>query len=182
MDFQLYSNVSSTFQLDFVHMKNVVLFLAILTAIISCSKGSDKVECDNKVPDKGIIISSVDFGPCVYKLNHNTFVIQDSIEYAELQKEITESMIVDDTCNFPKIRFNDSIKPVTLLGQYAEATGCTVTFNRNVEVDSTNKKVNYIIDAKGCGECDMLGYSYNFVLVQKIDSTYTILFNGNTIK
>ncbi|MCK5906256.1 MAG: hypothetical protein KAG37_01620 [Flavobacteriales bacterium] len=161
-------------------MKKLISSLIIITAIFSCSKGLDSVECESKNTDEGIIVSSVDFGSCIYNLDNKTFIIQDTTEYKELQKEINDGRIGDDSCSFPTIGFTDSLKPLTLLGQYAQGTGCTINFNRNVKVDSTNNKVDYIINPEGCGDCEMLGYSYNFVLVEKIDSTYTILFNGET--
>lgn len=157
-------------------MKKLITIVVILTSIFACSRGLDSVECESKNTDEGIIISSVDFGSCTYNLDNKTFIIQDSIGYANLQSEINNGLIGNDSCSFPTIVFNDST--YTLLGQYAQASGCTINFNRNVEVDSTNKQVNYIINPEGCGDCEMLGYSYNFVLVEKIDSTYTILFNG----
>jgi hypothetical protein len=155
-------------------MKKIVSFFLILITLISCSKGLDEVECKNKNTDEGIIVSSVDFGTCIYNLNNKQFVVQNEDGYKKLQEDINNGKITNDSCSFPIINFKEN----TLLGHYAEATGCTINFNRNVAVDSTKLTVDYIIAAEGCGDCDMLGYSYNFVLVNKIDDTYTILFNG----
>ncbi len=157
-------------------MKKLTSILVLSVIYFSCSRGLDSVECDSKNTDEGIIVSSVDFGSCIYNLENKTFIVQDSIGYINLQLEIKNATIGDDSCSFPSIVFNDTTN--TLLGQYAQATGCTINFNRNVEVDSTTKQANYIINPEGCGDCEMLGYSYNFVLVEKIDSTYSILFNG----
>ena len=158
--------------------KSISILFIIVISIFSCSKGLDSVECESKNTDKGIIVSSVDFGSCIYNLGNKTFIVQDSLGYVKLQQEINNGIIGDDSCSFPTIVFNDTTN--TLLGQYAQATGCSINFNRNVKVDSTTKQVNYIINAEGCGDCEMLGYSYNFVLVDKIDNTYTILFNGES--
>ena len=159
-------------------MKRIISIFIIIISIFSCSKGLDTVECESKNTDEGIIESSIDFGSCIYNLENKTFIIQDSIGYVNLQLEINNAIVGSDSCSFPTIVFNDTTN--TLLGQYAQATGCTINFNRNVEVDSTAKQVNYIISPKGCGDCEMLGYSYNFVLVKKIDDTYTVLFNGES--
>ena len=159
-------------------MNKLISIIIIASSIISCNKGLDSVECQSKNTDEGIIISSVDFGTCIYNLENKTFVIQDSIGYINLQNEIKNGIVGDDSCSFPTIVFNDTTN--TLLGQYGQATGCTINFNRNVKVDSTNKSINYILSPEGCGDCEMLGYSYNFVLVEKIDSTYSILFNGES--
>ena len=155
-------------------MKKLISIFIIITSIFSCSKGLDSVECESKNTDEGIIVSSVDFGSCIYNIQNTKFIVQDSLEYIELQKEIDNGKVGSDSCAYPTIDFKEN----TLLGQYAQATGCTINFNRNVEVDSIAKQVNYILNPEGCGDCEMLGYSYNFVLVEKIDSTYTILFNG----
>lgn len=155
-------------------MKNLTFVFLLSISFFSCNRGLDSVECESKNNDEGIIISSIDFGSCIYNVQNTKFIVQDSLGYAELQKEIDEGKIGTDDCNYPSIDFTDN----TLLGQYAQATGCTINFNRNVEVDSTSKQVNYIINPVGCGNCEMIKYSYNFVLVEKIDSTYSILFNG----
>ncbi len=155
-------------------MKKSIYIFIILASVLSCSKGLDKVECESKNTDKGIIESSIDFGTCIYEIQNKTFIVKDTPQYILLQKEINNGKIIDDSCTFPGIDFSKN----TLLGQYASATGCTINFNRDVAVDSTKKEVNYIIDAQGCGICDMYGYSYNFVLTKKIDDSYTILFNG----
>jgi len=157
-------------------MKKLLSILVIIISFFSCNKGLDKVECESKNTNEGIIIRNIDFGSCIYNLKNKTFIIQDSLGYVNLQHEINDGRTSDDSCSFPTLVFNDTT--YTLLGQYAQATGCTINFKRNVEVDSINKKVNYIINAEGCGDCDMNGYNYNFVLVKKIDSSYTILFNG----
>jgi hypothetical protein len=154
-------------------MKKILSILLIIISIFSCSKGLDKVECESKNTDKGLIVGSIDFGTCIFELKNKTFFIQDSAGYANLQKEIINGKIGGDSCTFPTIVFTDS---TTLLGQYGEATGCTINFNRIVEsVNDTT--VNYTINPEGCGDCEMLGYSYNFILLDK-DSITTVLFNG----
>lgn len=155
-------------------MKNLTLIFLLSISFFSCTRGLDSVECESKNNDEGIIVSSIDFGSCIYNIQNTKFIIQDSLEYTELQKEISDGEIGSVSCEYPTIDFTEN----TLLGQYAQATGCTINFNRNVEVDSTSKQVNYIINPLGCGDCEILKYSYNFVLVSKIDSTYSILFNG----
>ena len=153
-------------------MKIITSLFVLIITFASCSKGSDSVECDSKNADEGLIVGSVDFGACIYELKNKTFFIQDSISYVNLQLEINNGIIGDDTCTFPTIVFTDS---TTLLGQYGQATGCTINFNRKVEPinDST---VNYSIKPEGCGDCEMLGYSYNFILLDK-DSITTVKFN-----
>lgn len=157
-------------------MKKLISIFIIIISFSACSKGLDSVECESKNTDKGLIESSIDFGTCIYEIKTKKFIIQNPTDYTELQEEINNGKIGSDNCSYPIIDFEKH----TLLGQYAQATGCTINFNRNVAVDSTIKQVNYIINTEGCGACEMLGYSYNYVLVKKIDDTYTILFNGES--
>ena len=153
-------------------MKKLISILILSITFFSCSRGLDSVDCQSKNTDEGIIVSSVDFGSCIFNLESNTFFIQDSIGYVNLQNDIKNGIIGQDSCSFPIIVFTDS---TTLLGQYGQATGCTINFNRKVEsVNDTT--VNYTITPKGCGNCEMLGYSYNFILLDK-DSITTVLFN-----
>ncbi|MEN8138011.1 MAG: hypothetical protein ABFR62_06230 [Bacteroidota bacterium] len=157
-------------------MKKLIYLLAVITLTASCKKNEGE-ECPDKNEDLGLIFSGVDFGSCIYNLNENNFIVRDSVEYVLLQEKINEGKIGDEECTFPEINFDE----YSLLGQYAQASGCTVNFNRNVEVDSTAKQIDYIISPIGCGECDMLGFSYNFVLVSpKISEDYQIFFNGSS--
>ena len=153
-------------------MKKSISLFIIITSLFACSKGLDSVECQSKNIDEGLIVSSVDFGSCIYNLDNKTFVVQSDDEYIKLQEEISDGIIGDDSCSFPTIVFTDS---TTLLGQYGQATGCTVNFNRKVE-SINDTTVKYTISPKGCGDCEMLGYSYNFILLDK-DSITTVLFN-----
>lgn len=153
-------------------MKKILSLLVIIISFASCSRGLDSVECESKNTDEGLIVSSVEFGSCIYNLENKTFFIQDSSGYVDLQKEINNGIIGDDSCSFPTIIFTDS---TTLLGQYGQATGCTINFNRKVE-SINDTTVKYTIEPKGCGDCEMLGYSYNFILLDK-DSITTVLFN-----
>jgi len=155
-------------------MNRLFFVLLVVSSFVSCSRGIDSVECESKNTDKGIIESSIDFGSCIFDIPLKKIVVQDTSGYIELQKEISNGIIQSDSCTFPGIDFGK----YTLLGQYASASGCVVNFNRNVAVDSSKTEVNYIIAPEGCGDCESVKYSYNFVLVDKIDDSYTILFNG----
>jgi|LGOV01.1.fsa_nt_gb hypothetical protein len=156
-------------------MKKLISILFIITFVFSCNKSNNEDDCPSKNEDKGLIAGSIDFGTCIYSLQEKTFIVQDSTEYISLQQIINDNRISEDSCSYPSIDFNE----YTLLGQFADATGCTINFNRNVVADSLSKKIDYIIIPQGCGACEMHGYSYNFILVHpKITNDYEILFNG----
>jgi len=157
-------------------MKKIAsIFLISFSLLISCNKNTDNDDCPDDNEDLGLISASIDFGECQYKLNETTFIVQNNEEYLILQETIKEGLVTIQNCTFPEINFED----YTLLGQYAEASGCTIDFNRNVAVDSTAKYVDYIVLPEACGLCEMMGFSYNFILIYpKISPDYDILFNG----
>ncbi|MCK5781748.1 MAG: hypothetical protein KAH10_04125 [Flavobacteriales bacterium] len=152
-----------------------LIYLSLLVFISSSCSRSQEDDCPNKNKDEGLISSDVYFGSCSYNLDEKTFVVQDIDEYDALTQKIEEGKVGTSNCDFPEIDF----EKYTLLGNYGEATGCVINFNRNVVADSTSKKIDYIVSPEGCGDCEMLGFSYNFVLVSpKISDDYEILFNG----
>ena len=155
-------------------MKLRYTFLLASLILFTACKKTEVQKCDEPIPDSGLIAASVDFGACVYQnLNSNTYIIQDSIEYSNLQKEIVDNIQEGSICDFPEIDFDK----YTILGHYSEGVGCTINFNRSVIADSTALSVKYNISKVECGDCEIIGYSYNFILVEpKVTSDYQISF------
>lgn len=153
-------------------MKKIFVSFIAMT-LWSCSEKLNDDDCPDKLEDSGLIEESFDFCGFMGNLDENSFIINDSIQYDDLQKKILNSGVALADCSFPLIDFDST----TVLGLYADAGGCTVHFNRSVEVDSVQKTVRYKVSPVGCGECEMLGYSYNFISVKpKISEDYNITF------
>ncbi|PBQ32391.1 hypothetical protein CNR22_11625 [Sphingobacteriaceae bacterium] len=143
-------------------MKKLILFPVIYGVIFtitfnSCSKsprcwGSDK--------NKGIIKESVVIN-CFPATDKHEIVIND---------EAALKAIFDSTCVLPSIDFSSS----TLLGLYASG-GCEVKFIRQVE-RKDGGKIHYSIKVKECGFCKVLGFSYNWVTVPKIENAEDVSF------
>lgn len=138
-------------------------FLPVVSAVIfilsfnSCSKsprcwGSDK--------NKGLIIESVNI-PCTLVKEGKEFVVNDQATY--------EAMF-ESSCVLPSIDFST----FTLLGQYAKG-GCETKYIREVEKKS-NGKIHYRVKVKECGFCKVLRYSYNWVLIPKVERPEDISF------
>ncbi len=68
----------------------------------------------------------------------------------------------------------------TLLGNWASGTGCTVDFQKDVQINHDEQKVIYTVtvDDGDSDEiaCDMWSGSQNWILVEKIPDDYTVDF------
>ena len=134
-------------------MKNVILFVVLLLNI-SCSKiGYDKI--DN--------IQSISIN-CP-TMSDNEYVINSESEY--------HSILDTNNCQPTYIDFYQ----YTLIGKYANGGGCSVKFKRNFYVNQEDNTYLYEIKVKEKGWCKKFGESMNWIIVPKIQSGYTVIFN-----
>jgi hypothetical protein len=78
------------------------------------------------------------------------------------------------TCNvFPEVDFSQ----YSVLGNHASGTGCTVSFERHVFREDTEKKITYQLSVVEEGACEKVEYSRNLILVPCIPLEYQVLFN-----
>jgi hypothetical protein len=78
------------------------------------------------------------------------------------------------TCNvFPEVDFSQ----YTVLGNHASGTGCTVSFEKHVFREDTEKKITYHLSVVEEGACEKVEYSRNLILVPRIPLEYQVLFN-----
>lgn len=118
------------------------------------------------IDGEGIVQSFTD--NCIKDQFETGLVIRDSASYNALLEVDT----FDYCAPLPSINF-DSLSVLLLT---KGAGGCQVGFIRNVYRNDVAKTVTYVVEANGCGYCDMYGQSHNFVSVARIPADYTVIF------
>src|SRR3989344_6507875 len=125
--------------------------------------------------------------------NHVSFVVRNQDEYDSLLIEYYEKtkekykqiwgVITDDELN-KGLPFKDcdaKLTPIdferyTLLSHYAEGSGCTTEFNKDVQINNVNKKVIFTIDVIEHGSCEQLQTYRASILIPKISDDYIVDF------
>lgn len=137
----------------------------ILILFTTCIKGP---RCWGENKNKGIIKSEVTDIPFPSDIIGSSigakYIISSEIEFKKLFDSI-------DYSKLPTIDFNS----FTLLGKY-ETGGCYTKVIREVTDIPKEKKYLYKIKIRNCGACKRGSVLFNFVLVPKLPSDYTVTF------
>lgn len=104
-------------------------------------------------------------------LRDSEFIINSDQEYQALLDYKSPSPRCEDF-QLPSIDFSQ----YTLLGKYAQGSGCSIDFVRKIYKDNSNNKIIYSIKVDEKGLCKKLGMSMNWVLIPKVPSDYTVEF------
>lgn len=151
-----------------IFIKKLIIATSIAIALIifinSCSK-SPKCWGENK--NKGIIEKSADIR-CEPMQDIHEFAITDDSSY---KKVFTNRLTGELTCDLPSFDF----EKYTLLGQYADGQ-CETKFIREVFKEESLQRYHYKVTVKNCGACKSSAYSYNWVLVPKLENGWTVSF------
>ena len=78
-------------------------------------------------------------------------------------------------CELPTIDFETE----SLLGLFTIGE-CETKYIRSVEESAPDKSITYKVTIKSCGNCDYLDSTYNWVVIPKIPSDYTVKFETIT--
>ena len=70
----------------------------------------------------------------------------------------------------------------TLLGKYAEGSGCTTNFKKDVKDEQNKKILVYTVNVEEEGMCKPLRSSMNWILLPKLSSDYKVEFIVETTK
>lgn len=98
-----------------------------------------------------------------------------SITTQERLEFIFDSENTTPLCELPDIDFETE----SLLGLYTQAE-CETKYIREVEESEVDKNITFKVTIKSCGECNDLDSSYNWVVIPKIPSDYTVKFETIT--
>ena len=99
------------------------------------------------------------------------FIINSEKDYQNLLQYRSPADYCDDF-QLPSVDFSQ----FTLLGKYADGSGCAIDFVREIYRDDVNKEIIYSITVVEEGTCKMMGVSMNWALVPKISPDYTVRF------
>lgn len=124
-------------------------------------------------PARKLPVKKLDLGDCFFLFGSENEVIKDEKAYqAALARNLNNN--TEDCKNkvFPKIDF----EKYTLLSYYKEGGGCKINFYPKVRKNWFKKKYVFTVKVEGSGNCEMLGFSYNWILVPKLPKGYTVEF------
>lgn len=129
--------------------------------------------------------------PSGYSDITNIFSIDSLLRYCLDINQLEDEYIIDEdsvyqkllnlktgtagcnTFSLPTIDFSQN----TIIAKFAGGGGCSTQYFRKVCEDKSNKIIQYIIKVHDKGNCAMLNLSMNWMVVPKIASDYTIVFD-----
>ena len=145
-------------------IKNVLIFSLILFFAFILSNCKKTPTCHSQEINTGIIIDNFDvLGKCYVFLEEDTFVINTLKEYQRLTGQIDSAARIYtgftecDTVRLQSIDFDE----ITLLGIFAQGSGSSVAFRRDVKADTANHTYIYTINVIECGEANITELSMN---------------------
>lgn len=158
-------------------MKYSILYLIISFLIIinSCTKDC---KCSEKERIEGDIVQLANLNKCYELLNDTSYIITKYTAYLALSNEIDTIYYQNykSYCDTASIDSVDFLK-YSLIGYFTEGTGCDIKFHKSFLKDSVQKSYTYLIEKEICGECNTIEFSMNWILVKKVDTTYTFKFH-----
>lgn len=140
-----------------------ICFVAVTFCWLSCSKSP---ACWGKDKAEGIIKETVaiDCWP-VSRQTAYSITTQERLEF------IFEIENQEPLCTLPDIDFETE----SLLGLFTTGE-CETKYIRSVEESEVDKNITYKVTIKSCGNCSDMDSSYNWVIIPKIPSDYTVKF------
>lgn len=139
------------------------------TNITGKSVSLDKARAsdDGAVSDNNIL-------HCFYdeSIGFDEMVVRDNLAYRKLGEAIKAKGICDAD-DLPPVDFSKN----SLIGKYVSGGGCDVNFDRQVYDNAETNTIIYHIKAEFTGECAMFIYSWNWMLIPKIDDGYSVKFS-----
>jgi hypothetical protein len=145
-----------------MNMNRMIVITAVVILVLGCIQQRNEIEFS-------------DFNQeleCIYPLDApEELIITSQEEYEKLLDYISEN----PSCQgfvLPYIDFSEN----TLLGKRAYGSGCSITFERHVYEDIENKKITYSVTVIEEGCCEMIHMSLNWIIIPKIPSDYTVVF------
>lgn len=159
----------------------ILILVLISTGFFIACNNDDPIDIDNHSckpvsTDPGILVSEPDFGTCFFEKEADYYLIEDSISYDSLINKFSNGILCENE-SFPVIDFSE----YALLGLWADGGGCSINYYRTVGDIQDEHKYIYTVTVQECGFCEMYGFSYNWVLVPKLPTGYTVDFQVKNI-
>jgi len=136
------------------------------------------ISLDDSVSSSGEVIHDNNILNCYYdnySIGFDEKVIRDASAYKKLGEAIREKGICDAD-SLPVVDFSKN----SLIGKYVSGGGCNVNVEREVYDDTETKTITYSIKTEFIGQCDMFSYSWNWMLIPKLNDEYTVKFVTDT--
>jgi hypothetical protein len=158
--------------------KNNIFFLFISTSfvIIFFSTCKSDESCSNETKISGDIIDVYDLGQCYNLMNNDTFVIEDTSAFLLLTNNIDSLYYSQFGSSCDTLADTINFSNFSIIGYFASGFGCNVNFHKEFITDYTSKKYYYTIYIEECGDCNYEEFSMNWIIVPKLDSNFTIIY------
>jgi len=153
----------------------LIIFLPVTLLLIENSCTPEQ-SCQNQDTIDGIIDTTYDLGMCYQYMSDTSYVITDIVEFQSLRSKMDSFFLSKNSgCDTASL-VAPNFEKQTLLGCFAQGTGCDASFHRTVLQDDTQHKYTYTIEVEDCGKCTYKIPSMNWVLVPKLPQNYTVEF------
>jgi hypothetical protein len=151
-------------------MKKYLFCIIVIFSFIafSCNEDED--------PNHSLNYELLDWTECSYAFSFqsgDSFIINDTAEFNTLIETISYTNCVN--YDYPEIDFEN----YTLLGLFAEGSGCEAIYDRSFSRNDDSETYKYTIKANYTGLCDMLIMHSNWILVDKISDEAIVVFELN---
>ncbi|PLX21455.1 MAG: hypothetical protein C0599_07925 [Salinivirgaceae bacterium] len=107
---------------------------------------------------------------CYSVMAEDSYLITDSIAYAQLPSSTYDSIQADLGCSDNPSRPPIDFDQYYLVGAKTLAKGCIVTYSRDINYLSSSNSLQYKIDVHQCGDCGDKRYNMNWVLIQNTET------------
>ena len=169
---------------------SIVLMGIVLVA--GCTQNSNTYDINSSKSDftyeeiaigclPGLMFNSVSF--VVRNQNEYNALLVEYYEKTKEEYKVRWGVTTDDELNkgMPFKDCDAKLTPIdfekyTLLSHYAEGSGCTTEFNKNVQINHNNKKVIFTIDVIEHGTCEPWQTHRASILIPRISNDYTVDF------
>ncbi len=163
------------------HLRNHKIFsFAIAWTTLTFLSCNRIIDCTHEADETaGITVSTSNISEiCLAPENHigENYKVDQIGSYAGIKTIAILENSSCDTAGFPVIDFDQ----FSLIAQFAEGEGDGTTFLREVTMDTVAMTYTYTVTVRVCGRSKVFVNSLNWILVPKIPSGYTVLYEKIT--
>lgn len=171
-------------QLHKIYFKTRIFFSVYLftLALAGFSGCSNDTSCINQSKVSGDIVSEIDLGVCYNLMQSDTIIITDTATFLDLKNRIDADYYALFKTKCDTLRDTIDFSTYSIIGYFSNGFGCNVNFHKDFFIDKASKKYFYTITIEECGDCTIEEFSMNWIIVPKLDLTYTFIFDKKNEK
>ena len=133
--------------------------------------------CINQSKISGDIVSDLNLGVCYNLMQNDTIIITDTATFLDLKNKIDVDYYALYSAKCDTLKDTIDFSAYNIIGYFSSGIGCNVNFHKEFIIDNALRTYSYIITIEECGECTLEEFSMNWIIVPKLDLTYTFIFD-----